>query len=53
MDLRARKKLFAKQMRMTVKRLTDAGKTVALVYPIPETGYYYSTNVSENALGGR
>ena len=39
MDLRARENLFARQMPMTVKRLTDAGKTVALVYPIPETGY--------------
>ena len=51
-DLRARKKLFAKQMRMTVKRLTDAGKTVALVYPIPETGYSIPPTLARMLMAG-
>jgi peptidoglycan/LPS O-acetylase OafA/YrhL len=32
-------RLFATQIRETVKQLVDAGKSVVLVYPIPETGY--------------
>jgi peptidoglycan/LPS O-acetylase OafA/YrhL len=35
----AAESLFAAQMPKTVRALTDAGKSVVLVYPIPETGY--------------
>lgn len=53
LDLAARKKLFAEKMASTVKTLVDAGKTVAIVYPIPETGYYIPATLARLALAGR
>lgn len=53
MNLRAREELFSTQMRITVKRLTDAGKTVVLVYPIPETGYNIPATLPKLVLARR
>jgi peptidoglycan/LPS O-acetylase OafA/YrhL len=52
LKLQARKTLFATQMPLTVKRLTDAGKTVVLVYPIPETGYNIPSTLAKVVLHG-
>lgn len=51
-DLREREKLFSKQLQLTVKRLINAGKTVVLVYPIPETGYDIPQTLAQIALNG-
>jgi peptidoglycan/LPS O-acetylase OafA/YrhL len=34
-----RRAYYLQQFNLTVKRLTDAGRQVVLVYPVPETGY--------------
>ena len=39
MEAQDRRALFASKMAETVTALTRAGKTVVLLYPIPETGY--------------
>jgi len=43
---------FAKAMRATVDQLEAAGKTVVLVYPIPETGYDIPKTLATIALEG-
>jgi len=53
MNLLQREELFSTQIRLTVKRLTDAGKSVVLVYPIPEAGYNIPTTLATMVLGGR
>jgi len=53
MNLREREELFSIQMRITVKGLTDAGKTIVLVYPIPETGYVIPGTLSKMVTVGR
>lgn len=44
------RKLLAKHLRKTVKALRAAGKRVALVYPVPETGYDEPQHLARLAL---
>jgi hypothetical protein len=52
-DLQARKELSSEQMRLTVKMLTDAGKIIVLVHPIPETGYNIPSTLARMAWAGQ
>ena len=40
LDETARTALWERQLDFTMNRLLAAGKTVVLVYPVPEIGYY-------------
>ena len=44
---------FSKLVRSTVERLTVGGKTVVIVYPIPETGYDVPRTLAKLVLVGR
>lgn len=48
-----RETLFTSQITKTVKQLTNAGRTVVLVYPVPETGYHTPTTLAHLVLFGR
>jgi hypothetical protein len=45
-DTAGRERLYARQLRLTVAALRDAGKNVILVYPVPETGYAIPVKLS-------
>jgi peptidoglycan/LPS O-acetylase OafA/YrhL len=48
-----RESLFSAATKATVDRLVNAGKTVILVYPIPETGYDIPVTLGSLALRGQ
>ena len=53
MTLRQARALFSRQVADTVQKLNGAGKTVVLVYPIPETGYDIPRTLAQLANAGR
>ena len=52
MNSQRRERLFEAQMRITVEKLAKSGKTVVLVYPIPETGYNIPETLAKLAFRG-
>jgi len=52
LDLAEAEALFARAMSQTVDRLEATGKTVVLVYPIPETGYNTPRKLAQLAKFG-
>src|SRR5207244_1928298 len=52
-SLSGREELFSLQLKKTVDSIIRAGKTVVLVYPIPETGYDIPSVLAQMALTGR
>jgi hypothetical protein len=53
LDETARTALWERQLDFTVNRLLAAGKTVVLVYPVPEIGYYVPGSLSRMLATGR
>ena len=53
LDETARTALWERQFDFTVDRLLAAGKTVVLVYPVPEIGYYVPASLSRMLATGR
>jgi hypothetical protein len=51
-DTDAAESLFARTMPATAKALTDAGKSVVLVYPIPDPGYNVPPTLARLTLQG-
>ena len=51
-DLGERRRLFKTHMEKTIKTLLDAGKRIALVYPIPEVGYNVPHTLARIAAAG-